>query len=314
MQSIAEAWRTNGFVILPAFLPERDLAPALDSLESMFPKPDGFHDGTDPRRARYLEDEFDGIDSFPFPSVELSLLAVHPRLVQLAEELLGQPDIRLSSAEAWAKYTGATCYDKDLHRDYLNQTLLVPTADERFQQLELFVFLVDVPEGLGPPHLVPLGQTADLPLNPNFYPRSGGIGDFVSTDDDGLHRPAGRELGRRWVGRRRGAQPADHRRARPADRRRDHRRPVRPGREHRIAAAGAGRPTRPGGRRPAARRHRVVVRRGRRVARRRRRGAFAVVEPGTRAAPDALTRSLPIRGRERCPGPGLGCRRSALRV
>jgi hypothetical protein len=65
-------------------------------------------------------------------------------------------DLLLSSAEAWAKYTGATSYDQDLHRNYLNQTLLVPIKDERFQQLELFVFLVDVPKELGPPHLVSL--------------------------------------------------------------------------------------------------------------------------------------------------------------
>jgi hypothetical protein len=39
-------------------------------------------------------------------------------------------DLLLSSAEAWAKYTGATS-DQDLHRNYLNQTLLVPIKDER---------------------------------------------------------------------------------------------------------------------------------------------------------------------------------------
>lgn len=150
----------------------------------MFPTPAAFHDGTDPRRGRYRQDEFDGIDAFPFASVEFSLLAVHPRLVRLAEELLGQSDLRLSSAEAWAKYSGATSYDQDLHRDYLNHTLLLPTKDPRFQQLEMFVYLVDVPEELGPPHLVSSGHTTDLPWNPNFFPRSGGRGDFVSTADN----------------------------------------------------------------------------------------------------------------------------------
>ena len=181
--SNADALRADGFVILPAHLSEADLAPAVSAMETVFPTAAGFHDGTDPRRGRYLQDEFDGIDAFPFASVELSLLAVHPRLVQLAEELLGQTDLRVSSAEAWAKYSGATSYDQDLHRDYLNQTLLVPTKDPRFQQLEMFVFLVDVPEELGPPHLVPSEYTADLPWNPNFFPRSGGTGDFVSTAD-----------------------------------------------------------------------------------------------------------------------------------
>ncbi len=182
--NVAEAWRTQGFVILPVFLSADDLAPALAELDQMFPTPEGFHDGTDPRRSRFVEDEFDGIDSFPFASTELSLLAVHPRIVGLAETLLGHADLRISSAEAWAKYTGATAYEQDLHRDYLNHTVLVPSTDDRYQHLELFVYLVDVPEELGPPQLVPYEHTAGLPMNPNFFPRAGGSGDFVSDGDN----------------------------------------------------------------------------------------------------------------------------------
>jgi hypothetical protein len=181
---VADEWRTRGFVILPGFLSGEDLAPALGDLATMFPTPEGFHHGIDERRARYVEDEFDGIDAFPFTSSEFSLLAVHPRIVELAETLLGQTDLRLSSAEAWAKYTDATSYDQELHRDYLNQTILVPSSEDRYQHLELFVFLVDVPEELGPPHLVSYEHTEDLPMNPNFYPRSGGTGSFVSPDDN----------------------------------------------------------------------------------------------------------------------------------
>ncbi|WP_432884257.1 phytanoyl-CoA dioxygenase family protein [Kribbella sp. CA-245084] len=181
---VAAEWRARGFVILPGFLSAEELAPALGDLGTMFPTPEGFHDGTDERRSRYVEDEFDGIDVFPFASPAFSLLAVHPKIVGLAETLLGQSDVRLSSAEAWAKYTGATSYDQELHRDYLNQTILVPSLEDRYQHLELFVFLVDVPEELGPPHLVPYEHTADLPMNPNFYPRSDGRGDFVSTEDN----------------------------------------------------------------------------------------------------------------------------------
>jgi len=122
--------------------------------------------------------------------------------------------LRIYSAEAWAKYTGATPYDQDLHRNYLNQTVLVPSTADRYQQLEMFVFLVDVPEELGPPHLVPRTHTADLPMNPNFYPPSGGRGDFVSTGDhadlyameQSMHlncRPADVDWGQRmaWAGR-----------------------------------------------------------------------------------------------------------------
>jgi hypothetical protein len=51
--------------------------------------------------------EFAGIDEFPFASAELSLLAVSHCLLDLAEALLGEADVQVYGAEAWAKYTGA---------------------------------------------------------------------------------------------------------------------------------------------------------------------------------------------------------------
>jgi hypothetical protein len=164
-----QAWRTDGFVIVPGYLSADDLAPALDELSLCFPTATGFHDGSDPRGQRFVGDEFAGIDTFPFASSQLSLLAVHVRIVDLVESLLGTEAVRLYSAEAWAKYTGAADYDQWLHRDFLNHTILVPAE---FQQVELFVYLVDIPDDLGPPHLVPRVHTADLPPLPNWHPRA----------------------------------------------------------------------------------------------------------------------------------------------
>ncbi|MFI6133140.1 phytanoyl-CoA dioxygenase family protein [Micromonospora sp. NPDC051141] len=181
--ALRDAWEADGFVVLPGFLPAVELTPALGELESMFPSPAGFHDGTDPRRARYLGDEFAGIQGFPFDSVALSLLATGDRLVRLARTLLRTDDLRVSSAEAWAKFTGAADYDQELHRDYLNHTLLVPTDAPGYRQVEMFVYLVDVPEGLGPPHLLSTRHTRDLPAKPNWYPRTdvgARFGDFVA--------------------------------------------------------------------------------------------------------------------------------------
>ena len=98
-------WSTHGFVILPGYLSDTELAPVVSELDMVFPSADGFHDATDPRHERFRNDEFDGIDVFPFASTELSLLAVAPRLVELAERLLGERDLRIYSAEVWAKYT-----------------------------------------------------------------------------------------------------------------------------------------------------------------------------------------------------------------
>ena len=188
-ESAVDAWRTDGFVILPAYLDAEDLAAARDAVARQFPSADAFHDDVDPKRNARYRDEFGGIHPFPMDEVELNLLAVHPKVVDVAATLLGRDplDLRCYSAEGWAKYTGAADYDQPLHRDYLNHTLLAPTDDVRFQQVEVFVYLSDVPESHGPPHYLSKRHTADLPALPNWYPRSGGVADeqgWVSVDDN----------------------------------------------------------------------------------------------------------------------------------
>ena len=182
--SAVQQWQVHGYAVLPGFLPADELKPALDELPGMFPTADGFHTGTDKRRERFVGDEFAGIDTFPFRSTELSLLTVSHRLTGLAERFLGEADLRIYSAEAWAKYTGAADYDQPLHRDYLAHTLVVPTDDPRFRQLELFVYLVDVPEELGATGLLSRTRTRHLPARPNWYPRADttdGEGGWVAT-------------------------------------------------------------------------------------------------------------------------------------
>lgn len=179
------AWRADGYVILPGFIPAEELKPAVDELNLLFPSAEGFHDGTDPRRERFVGDEFAGIDTFPFAGTEVSLLAVNHRVLALAQALLEDEDIHLYGAEAWAKYTGACDYDQDLHRDYLNHTVLVPSTTPGCRQVEMFVFLVDVPEDLGPPHLVSRRHTAHLPAVPNWLLRPGRESTSRFDDDSG---------------------------------------------------------------------------------------------------------------------------------
>jgi hypothetical protein len=186
LAAVAERWVANGFVVLPHHLPAEDLDPAVRDLPLLFPTGEEFHDAVDPvRNARFLGDEFNGIDSFPFASQALNRLVVCEGLIELAATLLGDRALRLYSAEAWAKYEGAADYDQDLHRDYLNHTMLVPSRAARFQQVEFFVFLSDVTAELGAPRMVPRSSITDaLPARPNFFPRtdSAGTGDaFVAT-------------------------------------------------------------------------------------------------------------------------------------
>jgi hypothetical protein len=185
----ARAWQDDGFVMLPGFLPADEIAAAVRELDLLFPTAEGFHDGSDPRRERFIGDEFAGIDTFPFAGTEISLLAVNDRILALAEALLGEKDVQLYGAEAWAKYTGACDYDQPLHRDYLNHTVLVPSTTPGCRQVEMFVFLNDVPEELGPPHLVSRKLTDGLPAVPNWLLRPGQEpGDrFAGTAPAGLY-------------------------------------------------------------------------------------------------------------------------------
>ena len=137
----------------------------------MFPTADGFHDGTDARRDRFTADELAGIDSFPFRSTELSLLAVSDRVVASRRPCSATRDLRIYSAEAWAKYTGAADYDQPLHRDYLNHTLPVPptTAVPAAGDVRLPGRRA---RGARAPGIVPRTRTAGLPAKPNWYPRA----------------------------------------------------------------------------------------------------------------------------------------------
>ena len=182
---VAEEWRTRGFVVLPRLLSTEDLTLALTELPAMFPTPEGFHDGVDERRARFVGDEFDGIDTFPFESLALGRVPLFatrssrsPRRCSRRRTPACTPRRRGATTRV-RRTTTRTCTATTSTRPSWRRP---PTY--RYQHLELFVFLVDVPEQLGPPHLVPYEHTAELPMNPNFYPRNGGNGDFISADDN----------------------------------------------------------------------------------------------------------------------------------
>lgn len=172
LSGFANEFREHGYAIVPGLVQPEDLAPGLNSIADIYPTSDEFHDNPGGEiAAPYRADEFAGIRPFPFSSVELNLLTVHPRLVELAEVLLGTNDIRIYSAELWAKYTGAADYEQELHRDYLNHTILVPTAEVARNQVEMFLYLHDVPEDLGPPHFVSRQLTRDAHAFPNWLSR-----------------------------------------------------------------------------------------------------------------------------------------------
>lgn len=154
LEEAAERINTQGFVLLHSFFSAAELEPSRSEFHLQFPSADGYHDDTDERAERYRHGQFAGVDTFPFDSVEMCLLVVHHRLLDLAEALLGDGDIRIYRGEVWAKYTGAVDYDQPHHRDFENHTVLVPSSDPRFRQLEMFLYLSDVAIGDGATRLV----------------------------------------------------------------------------------------------------------------------------------------------------------------
>jgi hypothetical protein len=171
---IRPAFDNDGFVILPAFLEPDEIRDAAADLPLVFPTADEYHCDADPQRNARFRDEFGGITPFPAESTALNLLSVHPRLIDLAAALLGDDDLRSYSIELWAKYTGAADYDQPFHRDYLDHTVLVPSADAPPSQVEMFVYLSDVTEDLGPIGLLPRPHALDAAALPNWYPALSG--------------------------------------------------------------------------------------------------------------------------------------------
>lgn len=165
---IAAAVAEQGYAIAPGFLSPSEIAPAIADLPAMFPTADEFADDVDPRRNdRFRVGQFGGVDVLPFESLAWNLLAVHPRLIEVAETVLCTADLRMYRAEAWAKYAQAADYDQTFHRDFLNHSLVVPTDDPRFGQVEMFLYLTEMTPDLGPTHVVPTTHTAHLPPIPN---------------------------------------------------------------------------------------------------------------------------------------------------
>jgi hypothetical protein len=198
----AAHWAEHGYVVLPGYLAGDDLAAARAALPEMFPSGAAFHDDTDPvRNARFRDDAFGGITTFPFTSPDLGLLAVHPLLVALAEAVLGTENVRVYTIEMWAKYAGAAGYEQAHHRDFFNHTPLVPSRDPAFRQVETFTYLSDVDEGCAPTRFVSRTLTDDLPYLPHWWSAddkpalyaaevsaSGPAGTVVAWSTDVFHR------------------------------------------------------------------------------------------------------------------------------
>jgi hypothetical protein len=153
-----------GYVVLRRYDSDDELAPAQAALPKLFPTVEEFHSDTSPDRdERFLREHRFGLQAFPYKAVEWSVLNVAPPLVHLAEALLGSTDICLNEAHNWAKFSGVADYDQQLHRDYGNHTVLAPTLDPSFGEVEMFIWIHEVPIDHGPTRVVSRRLTQHVP-------------------------------------------------------------------------------------------------------------------------------------------------------
>ncbi len=161
--------RERGFSLLEGFLGPEELAAAQEALSLHFPRPEDYFADRE-RFTRYAQNQFAGVEEFPYRSWALNGLAVHPDLVDAAERFLETTELHLYKVELWAKYAGAVNYDQPLHRDYGSHSLVVPRLEPRYQQLTTFVYLSDVTEQDGPTCLVPYEDGREVPYTPLYLP------------------------------------------------------------------------------------------------------------------------------------------------
>ncbi len=189
--------------MLDDFLPAEDVSAAQEDIARIYPAAEEAArrvagDGPGAFDVRWDQEK----PSFPFEGQSLNRLAVHDRLIDLAEQLLGTDHVRLYQGTVSAKYSaGADDYEQLLHADYGNHTLVVPRHEPGYQQLLLFVYLSDVTEGTAPTRIVSRSLTADIPVERTYlrYDKyadlyraevsaTGGAGSVLAYRPDVFHR------------------------------------------------------------------------------------------------------------------------------
>lgn len=201
-EQLEEAWHRDGWCVIEGAIPAEDLAAAQDALTRLFPTAEEMDRGGDDERTTPWRTWDAAWPEFPFRSARLNRIVVHDVVIELAQRLLGTPDVRLYLALVSAKYAGQPSgYNQLLHTDYPNHSLVVPRRDPGYQQLELFIYLCDVSSGNGATRMVSRLRTSEVPveehtLNLENYSElyedpgeaSGPAGSIVAYRPDVYHR------------------------------------------------------------------------------------------------------------------------------
>jgi hypothetical protein len=162
---LTSAWMRDGWWVWREAIPAEDLEAADKALSKMFPTAEEMDNGADEDRNAKWKTWDAAWPEFPFRSRSLNKLALHPVLIDLAEELLGTDDVRLYMALITVKYAHQSSgFNQLLHTDYPNHMLVVPRSDVGYRQLETFLYLTDVTSENGATRMVSLEKTEKIPV------------------------------------------------------------------------------------------------------------------------------------------------------
>ena len=155
-----KAWHEDGAVVIPNFFGPDEIAPIYDDYVRLYGL-EGAGQGyplaidTGQPAGAFHSKQFKNIDTLPYDgSVATNLISLHPALIQLAAELLGDQPVQLYQSHTWAKFTGEADYDQPFHCDYGNHTLTVPGEDVAQRTVNFVIYLSDVTDALGAMHYV----------------------------------------------------------------------------------------------------------------------------------------------------------------
>lgn len=168
-----EHWRLHGYVIVQ-LLSAGETAAAVDNINEYFPSWDEYV-----RRPRWFRETIASpvrgpgqSAEFPYTGTAINKTTIHPDFLRFAERVLRTDRLILSHGQLGGKYAGTRDFEQELHRDYGNNTLVVPPPDTEIVDLPMIVYYTDVTIGLSPTYVVSQESTRDLPLTPRNLSRA----------------------------------------------------------------------------------------------------------------------------------------------
>jgi len=171
-ESDYDHWRQHGYVIVQ-LLTDAEVAAAIDNINEYLPTWDEYV-----RRPRWFQATIgspvrgpgQGAE-FPYVGQALNKTTIHPDYLAFAERVMGTDRIMLSHGQMGGKYAGTRDFEQELHRDYGNNTLVVPRPDSDIVDLPMIVYYTDVTIDLSPTYVVSQEFTRNIPLTPRSLSR-----------------------------------------------------------------------------------------------------------------------------------------------